>query len=555
MARKKVHRLVAEEHRHAPAPVHSAAPAAITTPPSQLQLLHASIGNRAVQRLLEKPRAARQQVVQRGFMDSLWDMASGAVSAVGGAVAEAGSAVSSAASAASKISTAGAGETLTVTDADARLRTDPPELKNTGAIFHKGSNVRVIETTTKDGLRYAHVEEVMGEGVFGPPLSGWTRRSNLDLKGASGDLAPKEIETKTPKASGPDDVLGLPSSPAITHPAYQKIVNLLEVMEASPVPIETTHKEEVGDARQQRIQQIAEARDLIAALTPAGLGVPEDVFQSGLAYLNRRLRPLAPYYNQIANTNMLASTKKPGWERTCNVAVPAMLVEGLGKTRDDYDNRYGDVALLQQIFDALEGKYLKRKFYESAADFEALRLPDFMALVGIARKLPKGALDMDAAKFDKAVEKARKKAADSTTAHATMTDLLEVFGATVVKGGVHASALGKIGDARRDYTRILLGAGNKDREAKKAKYDALDADALLKVSTYRNSVLKAVNPLLDTGAQILVGMESHFVRLDAMDEDRVQIDDPGYASLKNARLTWQQARDFGMFKGFWSVTA
>ncbi|HYO88272.1 MAG TPA: hypothetical protein VER79_06460 [Candidatus Limnocylindrales bacterium] len=550
MARRKAHRLDREEHQ--PAPIPGATPAVQSVPPSQLQLLHSSIGNRAVQRLLEKPPTARPAVVQRGMMSDLWDMAASAASSAGAALAEAGSALSDPGAA---ISTASAGETMSVTDADARLRTDPPELKNTGATFHKGSNVRILQSTTKDGLRYVHVEEVMGEGVFGPPLSGWTRRSNLDLSGASGNLAPETIDIKTPGATGPADVLGLPAAPPIMHPAYQSIIDLLKVMEASPVPIETKHKEEVGDERQQRLQQIAEVRDRIAVLTPAVLGVPEDVFQAGLAYLNRRLRPQAPYYNQNANTNMLASESKAGWERTCNVAVPAMLIEGLGKTRDDYDNRYGDVAFLQQIFDALEGKFLKRKFYESAADFEALRLPDFMALVGIARKMPKGASDLNAGAFDKAVGKARNKAADSTIAHATMTTLLEVFGATVTKGGVHANALGKIGDARRDYTRILLGAGNEDREAKKAKYEALDADALLKVSTYRNSVLKAVNPLLDTGAQILVGMESHFVRRDALDEDAVQIDDPGYASLKNARLTWQQARDFGMFKGFWSVTA
>lgn len=544
MAHKRMRHPQVDDSHSAPVPASLRSQPAAKPP---LQLLQGTIGNRAMQRLLQTPPSTRG-AVQRGIIGDLFDTVTGAVSSVTDAISSIPKIVTNS-------SWARAGDEFTVTDADARLRTDPPGLKNTGAIFPKGSNVRVLESATRDGLRYVHIEQVLEEGAYGPLLSGWTRRSNLDLSDPSSSVAPEQIRTKIPTATGPEDIPGLPAAPPITHPAFQKIVDLLKAMEASPVPIEDKHREEVGDERQQRLLQIAEARDLIAALTPAGLGVTEDVFQAGIAYLNRRLRPLAPYYNQIANTNILASSAKPGWQRTCNVAVPAMLIEGLGKTQADYDGRFGDRAFLQRIFEALEGKYLSRKFYEAAADFEALRLPDFMALIGIARKMPRGAADYDDKKFDKAVSSARGKAATATTAHATMVDLLETFGATVVKSGVHASALGQIGEARRDYTRILLGTGGDEREKKKAKYEAMDADKLLKVSTYRNSVLKAVNPLLDTGAQILVGMENHFVRLDALDEDAVQVDDPGYAILKNARLTWQQARDLGMFKGFWSVTA
>jgi hypothetical protein len=543
MARKKARHLMADERQPALAP--GPAPA-LTTPPSSLQLLHASLGNRALQRLLETPQAAQPQRIQRGLMDSLWDMMSGAASAIGEAASSAAKASAPAAS--------GAGETATVTDADARLRTDPPDLKNTGAKFSKGARVQISNTTTKDGLKYVLVQQVMDEGVFGPPLSGWTRRSNLDLRGASADIAPEKPETVTPAATDPTHIPGVDETPNIDHPNFLRIVDLLEAMEASPVPIEKTHKEEVGDARRQRVTQIAEVRALIAELRPETLGVGEGVLKSAIANLYRRLAPLAPYYNQIANTNMLTKSDTKGWMRTCNITVPAMVVEGLGKSRDDYDGRWGDIALLQQVFDALEGKYLARAQYEAAADFEALRLPDFMSLVGIARKLPKGAADLDADKFDAAVSKAREKAAAATTAHSTITDVLTAFGTTPVQGWISTAKLEKIGTARRDYTRVLLGANNKDREAKKAKYDALDADAILTVKAYRQSVLKQINPLLDAGAQILVGMENHFVRLDAMDEDTVQIDDPGYGSLKNARLTWQQARDFGMFKSYWSVT-
>ena len=545
MTRRKMRHLLAEDHSAAstvPARQETARP--VTAGPLPL---HRTIGNAAMQRLLATADV-RPNTLQRGFLDDIFDTVS---DAVGG--------VTDALSSIPKIVTdspwAPQGEELTVTDADARLRTDPPGLKNTGAIFSKGRKVRVLGSTTKEKLRYVHIEEVMEPDMYGPPFSGWTRRSNLDLSSPGSSIGTEQVKTKVPTATGPEDIPGLPAKPPIDHPFFTLIVADLQTMENTPVPIETIHKEEHGEAREQRVKDIARVRANIAKLTPDLLGVPEPVFQAGVAYLNRRLRPLAPYSNQNANTNILGTSTKAGWERTCNVTVPAMLVEGLGRSKDAYDGRFGDVAFLQQIFEALEGKYLARDQYESAGDFEALRMPDFMALVGIARKMPKDAAGLSPKKFDEAVGRARDNAAKATTAHATMVDLLEAFGTTVAKNGVHAAALGTIGEARRDYTRVLLGANYKDREKKKAKYDALDADALLSVSKYRASVLKAVNPLLDSGAQILVGMENHFVRLDAMDEDSVQIDDPGYGTLKNARLTWQQSRDFGMFKGFWSVTA
>lgn len=549
MTRRKMRRLVADEHTPATPAVGSSEKTYPVLPPHLT--LQRTLGNQALQRLLENGPAQPNRI-QRGLLSGLWDAAAGAASAIGGALTGAGSA---SANPASVVTGGGAGGSASVTDADARLRTDPPGLKNTGAKFPKGAKVEILGSAKKDGLRYVHVSQVMDDGAYGPPLSGWTRRSNLDLSGASGDIAPETVDTTTPDVTGAEDVPGLNVTPAIEHPAYRNIVTLIEAMESSPVPVEKQHKEETGDARKERVQKIAEVRARIAELTPGTLNVTDDVFSKAVAYLYRRLAPLAPYYNQIANTNMLTKGDKKGWQRTCNITVPAMVVEGLGKSRADYDGRWGDTALLQQIFDALEGKYLARAKYEAAADFEALRLPDFMSLIGIARQMPKDAAEMDADKFDKAVSKARDKAAGATTAHKTITDVLTAFGTVPEQGWISTGKLETIGTARRDYTRAMLGAGVKDKEAAKAKYEALDADAILTVGAYKKSVLKAISPLLDAGAQILVGMENHFIRLDAMGDDAVQIDDPGYGTLKNARLTWQQARDFGMFKTYWSVTA
>ena len=60
--------------------------------------------------------------------------------------------------------------------------------------------------------------------------------------------------------------------------------------------------------------------------------------------------------------------------------------------------------------------------------------------------------------------------------------------------------------------------------------------------------------MLDSGAQVLVGMRNHFARLDAADEYGIMVDDPGERGFKNLRVTWEEARDMGYFKGFWKVT-
>jgi hypothetical protein len=44
------------------------------------------------------------------------------------------------------------------------------------------------------------------------------------------------------------------------------------------------------------------------------------------------------------------------------------------------------------------------------------------------------------------------------------------------------------------------------------------------------------------------------VRLDAVDDEHIQVDDPGRKNFKNLTVTWEQARDLGYFKTFWTVT-
>jgi hypothetical protein len=169
-----------------------------------------------------------------------------------------------------------------------------------------------------------------------------------------------------------------------------------------------------------------------------------------------------------------------------------------------------------------------------------------------------------------------------------MMYLIEQFGASHKYHSVHSSKLDTIGTAQKMYTKAQLrgqnpeewrdlynqieALGSKEEKAKayeklsktdKKRYETLwsyeqfnkeQADELLPVDDYRQAVLKKVNPLLDKGAQILVGMEEHFVRLDGLDQDTIQVDDPGEKGFKNLQVTWEQARNLGYFKGFWEIS-
>ncbi|MEW6492427.1 MAG: hypothetical protein AB1589_07940 [Cyanobacteriota bacterium] len=387
---------------------------------------------------------------------------------------------------------------------------------------------------------------------------------------------PSEVVVPKPSNEG---IPGLPENSKLEHPEFSAIVQEMEQMEQNPLAFEKKHGEEIGEARTERVEKIAELRDRIAALKETITDVEASQIKYAQAYLYRRLAPLAPYLGQMANTNILEKGDK-GWDRTCNVTVPAMVIEGIGKTKADYDS--SNIPSLKRIFNALEGKYKQRKLYEEATDFDTLRLPDFMALVGIARWMPKGLESLSDEEFVNAVSKARQTAANKTTHHETMMYLIEQFGCSHKKHSVHSSELNQIGEAQKDYTKAVLRNQNPEEwrdlynevEAKEKSFDKLNkndkkryqtlwkyeqfnkekADELLPVDTYREAVLKKVNPLLDKGAQILVGMEQHFIRLDALDQDTVQVDDPGERGFKNLRVTWEQARNLGYFKGFWEIT-
>ncbi|MFB2769542.1 DUF4157 domain-containing protein [Pelatocladus sp. BLCC-F211] len=70
---------------------------------------------------------------------------------------------------------------LTVTDAQALLRTPPPDLQPTQEIIPLGTQVEVLQTKQQGKTKYVMVREVLPEKVSTTPkVFGWTAKSNLD---------------------------------------------------------------------------------------------------------------------------------------------------------------------------------------------------------------------------------------------------------------------------------------------------------------------------------------------------------------------------------------
>ena len=122
---------------------------------------------------------------------------------------------------------------------------------------------------------------------------------------------------------------------------------------------------------------------------------------------------------------------------------------------------------------------------------------------------------------------------------------------------------------RRHIVERLVAARNemeaakgKKREDKRQVYEnmkhkyrrVLSAEKIEKnipIESYKNVIKSQIGPELDGGAAIVVNLYHHYVRLEAVHDDYVVVDDPG--SLRkselraNRKVTWDEARHMGYF--------
>lgn len=460
-----------------------------------------------------------------------------------------------------------------------------------GALFERG-----VEAAT-DLYHAVAAEYEKMQNSENPP-------SQKPNTGGSTDI-PKTPTSDTPKKA-PKPIKGdIPDTPlpAMENQAVKDIDAKLKTLEATSVEVEDTHNEETGDSREELVTEIADIRKLIDALDATQLGVDETTLSTAKANFFQRLQRLVPYYGQMANINLLTKGGTPGWDRTCNTTVPAMCLEGLGLTAEDF---IGNTDLVEQILNVFEPKpkkgtdYLNTKRKERVTSLDGMRLADFTQLAVVYTYLLGGISEdgeianagqadatlalatSDPDGFADKVTKARTKAASVNTSHAVIKFLPKLFGAQVeTKYGKYHDKLEDIGSLNRygqkggdiaKARKYLEDHAKEDDPVRKTGdykfvarmvklHDDLggmaseDWDDNLSVDSYRKSALPAMRTLIDSGAQVIVGMENHFVRLQAVSEDAVIVDDPGSGTKKNLKTDWREARDKGYFKMYWVVTA
>jgi hypothetical protein len=70
---------------------------------------------------------------------------------------------------------------------------------------------------------------------------------------------------------------------------------------------------------------------------------------------------------------------------------------------------------------------------------------------------------------------------------------------------------------------------------------------LIPMQEYRERVRATIGAQVDRGAQVVVGLSGHYVRLQSLGDDHVIVDDPGRATRTNRKVAWEEARAMGYF--------
>ncbi len=172
-----------------------------------------------------------------------------------------------------------------------------------------------------------------------------------------------------------------------THPLVRRIEGSIQA--AKPSQEGTIRNEEVGAVRQEVNKKIKQIRGQIDRLTADELKADKESLKSVKAYLYGELATLTPYYSQGSNANILPHPTEgnAASSRTCNVTALAMVLEGLGKSSQDWQ---GNKQLLQLIANFYSGKFGEEtpaKFKTDATDVLSWRLPDFLQVAVIYNEL------------------------------------------------------------------------------------------------------------------------------------------------------------------------
>ncbi|MEZ4359872.1 MAG: hypothetical protein R3B48_06800 [Kofleriaceae bacterium] len=350
------------------------------------------------------------------------------------------------------------------------------------------------------------------------------------------------------------------------------IAGQLAALKVESQGLKRNRQEEQGEGRDDLVEHLGALRARLEAL-PKGDA-------NGVAFkakVYRAMQDLAPYYFQSRNIDILEAPPADK-TRTCNLTCLGMALESLGRSAANFKGHKDSLMAAARFY---QHKIVGDAKSEAAHDATAgrgtswdelanLRLPDFLELAAIARNM-KGATD------DDAVKAGAKSAWDDILKWGFLQDLASDFS---VKAKIKMFDASGIKDSRKAGTkadhRRLRGLGDKNRKAvekflnarntaaaKGSKqnlaaveklrpaYDAAirddGIDDQVSLTAYRDHLMKEVGSDLDSGKAVIVGLASHFVKLQALDEDHVIVDDPARDSRASSTLSYAEARAMGYF--------
>jgi hypothetical protein len=312
--------------------------------------------------------------------------------------------------------------------------------------------------------------------------------------------------------------------------------------------------------------------------------------------LFRRVNALTPYYSQSPNMNLLEQGK-PEDTRTCNITSLAMALEGLGKSPKDYTGSKETIAGIAQFYDAT----VQTAEDHAGTSLETLRMPDYIQLAAIALEMggkPPTQENIEYGVFHKTVDSKLKEhqegAWNSILSIYTLQKIAEKFGvsSSVVNfnltsndssdtkirrkesskdfstlrgiGSTHRGNVEKLTDERNmreelegiDPTSKAYASKSKALEklekANAGKNDLSEEslkeqEALIPMEEYKSRVTQTIGAKMDAGAQVVMGLSGHYVRLQSIQDAFVIVDDPARGSRANRKVMWEEARAMAYF--------
>jgi hypothetical protein len=363
------------------------------------------------------------------------------------------------------------------------------------------------------------------------------------------------------------------------------IAALVADMEQRPhaAGMKRDYTEEIGKERDDLVAEIRQVHDRVATLAQTGLN-PKLLLPLQIGFY-KAINKASPSYWQSKNIDILEPPEATK-TRTCNITSLSMALEALGRTAADYNS--GDYTVVAKIAAVYAPEVAKARDTVGKG-LGGLRLPDFVELAAIAECL--GSKPPTPANIRAAADQAWKKitsiyfllklaarfgvkgrvqflslggvAADKET---KVSNQLSDFGST------HRKETESIVDARIEKQQLDLGlevmfpGADRDKaEKQSAKLGKQlahervagggEIEKQIPLDEYKRALIAEIGRELNAGHEIVGSITRHYVRVEAVSDEYVTVDDPGRAHRANRQVQWDEARAMGYLKYWLTLSA